>query len=121
MLHSYPPSASASLASDCRWIDLVAPDEDEIELVRGRFGITVPTKEELTRIDASSRLRADGDTLRMSAPLLSGTETERCELARVGFILTPTSASLFGSSSWTLSMLSQQTSAAGLTYCPLKS
>lgn len=72
MLHSYPPSASASLASDCRWIDLVAPDEDEIELVRGRFGITVPTKEELTRIDASSGLRADGDTLRMSAPLLSG-------------------------------------------------
>ena len=89
MLHSYPPSDSGSLPSGCRWIDLVAPDDREIEMVRDRFGITVPTKEELTRIDASSRLRADGDTLRMSAPLLSGTNTERWELAPVGLILTP--------------------------------
>ena len=58
-------------------------------MVRDGFGIAVPTMEELTRIDASSRLRAEGDTLRMSAPLLSGTETERWELAPVGFILNP--------------------------------
>ena len=89
MLHCYPSKDSGSLPAGCRWIDLVAPNEHEIELVHDRFGITAPTKEELTRIDASSRLRADGDTLRMSAPLLSGTETERWELAPVGFILRP--------------------------------
>ena len=89
MLHSFPTSEDRSLSPDCRWIDLVDPDERERDLVRDGFGITVPTMEELTRIDASSRLRAESDTLRMSAPLLSGTETERWELAPVGFILTP--------------------------------
>lgn len=89
MLQTYPTSKGGAPGSKCKWIDLVDPDERERDQVHSKFGIMVPTMDELTRIDASSRLRADGDTLRMSAPLLSGTDTDRWELAPVGFILTP--------------------------------
>ncbi|WP_010188718.1 magnesium transporter CorA family protein [Sphingomonas sp. PAMC 26605] len=89
MLHTYPTSDDEAVSPDCRWVDLIDPDEGERERVRDRFGVAVPTLDELARIDASSRLRADGDTLRMSAPLLSGTDTDRWESAPVGFILTP--------------------------------
>lgn len=88
MLKSYP-SAGDGKSLQCRWVDLIDPDEDECATVKKRFGIIVPTVDELTRIESSSRLRADGKTLRMSAPLLSGTETDRWQLAPVGFILTP--------------------------------
>ena len=50
-------------------------------------GVETPTFEELREIEATSRLRSEGDTLRMSAPLLSGTDTDRWAIAPVGFIL----------------------------------
>ena len=90
MLHSYPSNANGKrLSEGCRWVDLVDPDDREIALVRERFGVTPQTLDELERIEATSRLRSEGDTLRMSAPLISGTETDRWALAPVGFILTP--------------------------------
>lgn len=74
---------------DCQWIDLVDPTQEETDLVRERFGIRVPTLESLREIEASSRLRVDGDALYMSAPLLSGTLTDRWAVAPTGFVLTP--------------------------------
>lgn len=74
---------------DCQWIDLVDPTQEETDLVCERFGIRVPTLESLREIEASSRLRVDGDALYMSAPLLSGTLTERWAVAPTGFVLTP--------------------------------
>ena len=89
MLHHYPQrSDGGPLPTGCSWVDLVDPDEKEVSLVMERFGIAVPTRDDLERIEASSRLRADGETLRMSAPLLSGTSTDQWALAPVGFILT---------------------------------
>lgn len=91
MLKTFPPQpGSDGLPPKCRWIDLIDPSNSEIATVRERFGIEVPTLEDLTRINASSRLRACGDTLLMSAPLISGTDTNRWQIAPVGFILAPT-------------------------------
>jgi magnesium transporter len=90
VLRSYPAiDHDGSPPPDARWIDLIDPEEKELALVQSRFGITVPTLDDLSRIDASSRLRMDGDILRMTAPLLSGTDTDRWALAPVGLILTP--------------------------------
>ncbi len=90
MLHSLPKQASGKeLPSNCSWIDLIDPSNAELDLIRDRFGIEVPTLADLEKIEASSRLRARDDTLFMSAPLLSGTGTNRWKLAPVGFILTP--------------------------------
>ncbi|WP_157218523.1 CorA family divalent cation transporter [Flavisphingomonas formosensis] len=75
--------------ADCRWIDVRDPTQEEVERIRERFGIVLPTLEALQEIEASSRLRVDGNTLYMSAPLLSGTSTERWKIAPTGFILTP--------------------------------
>jgi magnesium transporter len=71
------------------WIDLVAPSPEEIALVHERYGIVVPTEAALQEIEATSRLRADGDTLYMSAPFIEGVTTDRWQVAPTGFILTP--------------------------------
>ena len=90
MLHSLPARADdGALPPDCRWIDLIDPTDEERALVRRVVGVETPTFEELREIEATSRLRSEGDTLRMSAPLLSGTDTDRWAIAPVGFILTP--------------------------------
>jgi magnesium transporter len=69
-----------------RWIDLLNPTEDEIGRVEQRFAITVPSRESLSEIEASSRLRADKGTLIMSAPLISR-DGETHVLSPTGFIL----------------------------------
>ena len=74
---------------DARWIDLVDPTPEEVELVRTRFAIDVPALETLREIETSSRLRVDGDTLYMSAPLWAGATTDRWTIAPTGFVLTP--------------------------------
>jgi magnesium transporter len=86
MMRSIPatPGKSGSV-----WIDLLDPDEGEIRQVEEAYGIKVPDLMALREIESSSRLRAEGSTLYMSAPLLAGTDTQRWENAPAGFILTP--------------------------------
>lgn len=90
MLQSFPQSEKGKdFPTSSRWIDLIDPSEDEIALIRDRFGLEVPTLADLQKIEASSRLRGCRDALFMSAPLISGTDTDHWEVAPVGFILTP--------------------------------
>lgn len=90
MLRSFPDPADGSSAfGQARWIDLIDPTESELAQVRDQFGLSVPTKEDLEEIEASSRLNASGDVLTMSAPLISGTTTDRWQMAPVGFVLSP--------------------------------
>jgi len=88
MLHRYDEIGSDG-ARACRWIDLVDPSLEEIELVRRQTGVDVPSQESLREIEASSRLRVHTDVLYMSAPLLAGTATEDWSVAPAGFILAP--------------------------------
>ena len=90
MLQTYAAAAMEGTTGGCRWVDLIDPTPQEVATVRRDYGVDVPDLDALERIDASSRLRADGDRLYMSAPLLSGTDTDRWASAPVGFILTPT-------------------------------
>ena len=69
---------------------MVEPTADEIAKVGAACHVKVPSRESLLEIEASSRLRADGDTLYMSAPLVAGTTTERWSLAPTGFVLAET-------------------------------
>lgn len=71
------------------WVDLHAPGEEEIAAVETRYGIRIPDLAALREIEVSSRLRADGEMLYMSAPLIAGTGTDRWQYAPTGFILTP--------------------------------
>lgn len=71
------------------WIDLLSPSSDERATIQKRYGLKLPSREALGEIQASSRLRVEGDILYMTAPLLSGVGTSEWENAPTGFILTP--------------------------------
>ncbi|HEU0157414.1 MAG TPA: Mg2+ and Co2+ transporter, partial [Stellaceae bacterium] len=49
--------AGTSLPANVAWIDLLRPDPDEIAFVARSTGLDVPSIEELSEIESSSRLR----------------------------------------------------------------
>lgn len=83
---SEPPGPDALVSA--AWIDMVSPTPEEVEAVRTATGIRAPSREALSEIESSSRLRAAPEGLYLSAPLLSGAETAVAKLTPVGFVLT---------------------------------
>ena len=83
------PSADRSpeRLAHAAWIDLRSPGEDEVAEVNAATGLKVPTREDVSAIEASSRLQRIGEALYLSAPLLA--DGEAPQLSPVGFILTP--------------------------------
>jgi magnesium transporter len=77
------------LASDVVWVDLLKPTPGEIAAVEEGSGLTLPSQEELSEIESSSRLRTDGDVLFLSAPLVSRAQMQDPETTPVGFVLAP--------------------------------
>lgn len=86
MLRSVPESCTQNANI---WIDLFKPDDEDIRFVEERWGLKVPDLATLSEIEATSRLRVDGENLYMSAPMITGIGTERWQYAPTGFILTP--------------------------------
>lgn len=86
MLRSFPTPLDEASAI---WLDLISPDDAERAMIHERYGIRIPDVAALREIESSSRLRVDGDTLYMSAPLISGAATSHWQFAPTGFILTP--------------------------------
>src|SRR3954451_24036845 len=85
-----PPDVEAiELASDVVWVDLLKPTPGEIAAVEDGSGLTLPSQEELSEIESSSRLRTDGDVLFLSAPLVSRSQMQDPETTPVGFVLAP--------------------------------
>src|SRR5882724_7917772 len=79
---------SGSLPPDAVWIDLASPDSDEIAFVERTTGLAMPSFEELSEIENSSRLRAAKDALYLSAPLVLRGELDQPLTTVVGFVLT---------------------------------
>jgi magnesium transporter len=86
MITAYPPGAGSDLIQ-ASWIDLLSPTDDELATVERTFGVRAPTREEVSEIQASSRLKTEGEALYMSAPLLAGTWEEGWQTADTGFVL----------------------------------
>ena len=96
MLQAYPD------AGDCRvtaaalaerglaghtWIDLQDPTPEEVAEVERACGLRVPGREALEEIEATSRVRMEGATLYMSAPLIARGEKGVMVSAPTGFVL----------------------------------
>jgi len=77
-------TASEPLAS-ASWIDLREPSEDEVRQVTETTGLHVPTRDEVSEIEASSRLAMRDGVLYLSMPLLTMTDGPR--VVSAGFIL----------------------------------
>src|SRR4029077_10510764 len=86
-----PPEdlAAAGLPPDVVWIDLLKPTAEEIAFVERATGMKLPSFEDLSEIESSSRLRSVEGTLYLSAPLVYRTAAEDPQATPVGFILTP--------------------------------
>jgi magnesium transporter len=79
----------AALPPDVVWIDLLQPSAGEIAFVERTTKLRLPTLDELSEIESSSRLRAEGDFLYLSAPLVHRATADEPQTTPVGFVLAP--------------------------------
>ena len=89
MLRAFPDTPDNSLTG-ASWIDIVDPIPAEIATFEKAFGLRVPTKEEVSEIETTSRLRVEHGALYMSAPLILATGDEPWIVAPTGFVLSKT-------------------------------
>ncbi len=87
MLRCFPTDlkARADAPGPLLWADLCEATAAEVADVEKRLGARVPTREELSEVERSSRLRAHDGVLTMSVPLVS--PAEGGEASPVGFVL----------------------------------
>ncbi len=69
------------------WVDLLSPTSDEIHEIEERFGIEVPTREEMQEIELSSRLYDEDGALFMTVSVLTRATTDAPQTTAVTFIL----------------------------------
>jgi len=80
--------ACGSLPPEPIWIDLLRPEPEEIAFVKRTTGLNVPSIEELSEIESSSRLRTRNGALYLSAPLIYSADSDQPLATPVGFVLT---------------------------------
>jgi magnesium transporter len=86
MLSAYPRKEGSPLSSAI-WVDLIDPSDAERDAFEKAFGLRVPSKEELSEIEATSRLRIVKEALYLTAPLIFALEGQPWTLAPMGFVL----------------------------------
>lgn len=77
-----------TLPTNVVWIDLVRPDPDEIAFIRRTVGLDVPSIEDLSEVESSSRLRSQNGAIYLSAPLVYRADSDQPLTTPVGFVLT---------------------------------
>ncbi|NUT00735.1 MAG: magnesium transporter CorA family protein [Sphingomonas sp.] len=97
MLRTYGPNCDGSvidpgkgqrIPDDATWIDLEEPTREEDSLVEQCVGVQVPTREDMTEIEPSSRLYEQNGTLYMTMSALYGVEDGRPRSDPISFVLT---------------------------------
>jgi Mg2+ and Co2+ transporter CorA len=69
-------------------IELLKPEPDEIAFVKRTTGLDVPSFEDLSEIESSSRMRSQGGAIYLSAPLVYRADSNQPLTTPVGFVLT---------------------------------
>lgn len=91
MLSVFPnhpePQLGEKLHTGALWIDMFDPDEATRLLVEQVTGLRVPTRDDLSEIESSSRLSREGDVLYLSLPGLLRSEGGEARTSPVGFVL----------------------------------
>jgi magnesium transporter len=80
--------AMAELSADVIWIDLVKAEPPEIAFVERTTGLHVPSFEELSEIESSSRLFSENGATYLSTPVVYRADTGEPIVTPVGFVLT---------------------------------
>lgn len=79
---------NVDLLNDARWIDLLSPNKQEEKLVEKYLDLDIPTKKEMQEIEPSNRLYKEGNTLFMTATMVSQSDSSNPSTDAVTFILT---------------------------------
>ena len=95
MLRTYGPGCDGriidpkvqSIPEDAAWIDLEEPTHEEEELVERCINVDVPTQDEMSEIEPSSRLYERNGALYMTISALRGVDEERPTTTPIGFVL----------------------------------
>ncbi len=80
--------AGASLPANVAWLDLLNPEPAEIAFVKRTTRLDVPSIEDLSEIESSSRLRHQDGAIYLSAPLVYRGDSDQSLTTPVGFVLT---------------------------------
>jgi magnesium transporter len=97
MLRAYGPGCDGSIVEakldkipdGATWIDLEEPTEAEEALVERCITVDVPTQDEMSEIEPSSRLYEHNGTLYMTVSVLYGVEDGKPSSTPISFVLTP--------------------------------
>ena len=95
MLRTYGPGCDGSIVDpkiqkipdDATWIDLEEPTNEEEDLVERCIAVDVPTQDEMSEIEPSSRLYERNDALYMTVSVLWGVEEGEPTSTPIGFVL----------------------------------
>lgn len=97
MLTAYSSGAKApqvwhpgtTLPTSAIWIDLIAPSEDERQQAAVLLGTQLPTRDQASAIELSSRLRSSETVLRLNIPSFVRTHGKKGLMTPLGFVITP--------------------------------
>ena len=81
------PGKGWALPEDAVWIDLLRPTREEELAVEKAIGVQIPTREEMSEIETSSRLYQENGATFMTAAVLTHATTDFPLLAPVTFVL----------------------------------
>ena len=79
--------ALEAIPKDVHWIDLLDPTKDEERLVEQAIGQNVPTREEMSEIEPSSRLYERKGAIFLTASVLHGITGQEPDTSPISFIL----------------------------------
>jgi len=85
---SYDGAEALASAPQAAWIDLHDPSESEEAEIERIIGADIPTREEMSEIEASSRMYTDRGAAIMTIPLLTHSSAPFPESTDVTFVLT---------------------------------
>jgi magnesium transporter len=91
MLTAYSTSARTEAAHAARkvsWLDLLDPTNEERARVESEFGLALPSREELSEVESSSRISEENGVLFLSMPMVSHAHAFDEAPSPVGFVLT---------------------------------
>jgi magnesium transporter len=89
MLNLLPSRDTAGAPTAAIWLDLHDPRPDELAKVEAIAGVGVPSRDDLSEIERSSRLRTRGGVLSMSVPMTTLAGGGQPQTAPIGFLLSP--------------------------------
>ena len=81
-------AAAWTLPPDAVWIDLINPTADEDRVVESALGLSVPTREEMAELEASSRLYRENGATYVTADIIHHGDADMPGLDPVTFVLT---------------------------------